>query len=576
MEGKEKGGGVISRFVEIYELLDTSVQGAIREAIDQLIALRRDRLELLDREGTEGFEQAVRNAVEGLGLDVGWMIYEYADANHAVGSVDSAAISGWKKRLVEGYVPPCVEQSMKEKGAFIPEPGEECPSCPVGPGEGQGCAIASLRTNGKWYGAIGVRASRNILSNKLVASAIGLLARDIASALSRLETNARAAALERQIATAQRLEALGRLAGGVAHDFNNLLTVILSSCTFVEESLGRTGETTEDLKTIRRSAESATRLTRQLLAFSRRQILEPEEVDLNLLVDQMSKMLGRLIGEDIELVLELSDEPVVVNADSGQLEQIIVNLAVNARDAMPTGGKLLIETARVHLDEAYTATHHQVIPGNYALLAVTDTGCGMDEDTKARIFEPFFTTKERGVGTGLGLATVYGIVKQSGGFIWVYSEPEKGATFKIYLPLAESEKGTGRRQAVTPKQLTGTETILVVEDDPAVLSITERILKKHGYTVHTAQNIHRAREVAESLEHLDMLLTDVVMPGGSGKDVADLLKERFPALKVLYTSGYTENAIVHYGVLEAGVKFIHKPYTATALLERVRTVLDEG
>ncbi|MEW5959878.1 MAG: ATP-binding protein, partial [Chloroflexota bacterium] len=366
------------------------------------------------------------------------------------------------------------------------------------------------------------------------------------------------------------------LAGGIAHDFNNILVVITG---YSELLLARYFDPTEParkyIEEIKKAGERAAGLTQQLLAFSRKQVLQPKILNLNEVVANMEKMLQRLIGEDVELIPQLHPGLGLVKVDPGQTEQIILNLVINARDAMPQGGKIIIETDNVELDELYIRQHNQVEPGLYTLLAVSDTGVGMNEEIQARIFEPFFTTK--GQGTGLGLSTVYGIVKQSGGEIWVYSEPGVGTTFKIYLPRVEATERPVEPQPGLEDRPAGTEMVLLVEDEEAVRTLARQVLELSGYTVLEARHGGEALLLcAQQPGPIHLLLTDVVMPGGlNGRELAERLKSLYPKLKVLYMSGYTDDAMVHHGVLEQGIHFLQKPFTPGALAQKVRAVLDE-
>jgi two-component system, cell cycle sensor histidine kinase and response regulator CckA len=382
--------------------------------------------------------------------------------------------------------------------------------------------------------------------------------------------------LQEQLQLSQKMEAVGRLAGGVAHDFNNILTAILGYADIVLGQLPEGPGLREDILEIRKAGERAADLTRRLLAFSRKQILAPREINLNETVSGMGGMLRRVIGEDVRLVTALDPSLDIVRADPGQIEQVIMNLAVNARDAMPDGGDLRIETLNVAFDEDYSSSHFGLVPvGRYVLIAVSDTGVGMDAATQARIFEPFFTTKEKGKGTGLGLAMVYGIVKQSGGFIWVYSEPGLGTTFKVYLPRVESTDAP-RAPAVQSVEQRGSETILLVEDDAGIRVLARRVLEQRGYRVAAAATPAAALGLPEAtLSAVDLLLTDVVMPEISGRKLADTLQERHPRIKVLFMSGYTDSAIVDKGILEAGVSFLQKPFTPDALARKVRETLEQ-
>jgi signal transduction histidine kinase/CheY-like chemotaxis protein len=381
--------------------------------------------------------------------------------------------------------------------------------------------------------------------------------------------------LEQQLRHAQKMEAVGRLAGGVAHDFNNILSVILSYTEMYLEELNHQDPFRLDLEEIHKAAMRAVALTRQLLAFSRKQILQPRIVDINRTVNSLATMLHRLLGEDIELSLLTTPRTGAIHADPGQIEQVIVNLAVNARDAMPTGGKLTIETANVDLDEAFAASHFNVKPGHYVMLAVSDTGVGMDEVTRSQIFEPFFTTKEPDKGTGLGLAMVFAIVDQSGGTIWVYSEVGRGTTFKIYLPRAKRTSETSSIPVLTTAPTGGSETILLVEDDEAVRVLVRTILRRQGYNVLEAQNGGEAFLISEQFQGpIHVLLADVIMPRMSGRQIAERLSSLRTDMKVLYMSGYTDDAIVIHGVIESSMAFIQKPFSSETLLRKVRDVID--
>lgn len=381
--------------------------------------------------------------------------------------------------------------------------------------------------------------------------------------------------LEGQYQQSQKLEALGRLAGGVAHDFNNLLNVILGYCEILL-ARAEPGDTRfAEIIEIQKAGTSGAGLTRQLLAFSRKQIIEPTLLDLNAVVSDMQPMLGRLIGEAVTFALALRSTLGLVKADRGQIEQIVLNLAVNARDAMPDGGTLTIETANVDLDVNYPATHLAVTPGPYVVLTVTDTGAGMSEHVLARLFEPFFTTKDPGQGTGLGLATVHGIVAANGGCINVYSEIDRGTSFKVYFPMAEAVDQVAEMPPPSPPQsLGGTETVLVVEDSQGLRELTRRLLQQQGYTVLVAASANEALKMFAGDVPIDLMLTDVVLPGRSGPDLTRQLMEQWPALRVIYMSGYTEDAIVQRGVMSLGSAFLQKPFTAEALGRKMRETLD--
>lgn len=380
-------------------------------------------------------------------------------------------------------------------------------------------------------------------------------------------------ALEEQFQQAQKMEAIGRLAGGVAHDFNNLLTAILGYCELMLADLDESDPLHADISEIQKAGERAAGLTRQLLAFSRKQIIEPTVLDLNVVVSDMRAMLERLIGEDVKVVLKLQPEPALVTADRGQLEQILMNLSVNARDAMPKGGTLTIETSQVELDETYAKAHLSARPGHYVMLGVSDTGTGMTAEVQARVFEPFFTIKEPGKGTGLGLATVHGIVLRSEGSIDVCSEVGRGSSFRLYLPTAKATEAALEPEPPIHRSHAGTHTVLLVEDAEGLRDLARRLLQRQGYTVLVAGNAQEALQLFEDNASIDLVLTDVVMPGGSGPDLARKLVERRPALKVIYMSGYTDEAIVQHGVLNPGIAFLPKPFSSESLERKIQETL---
>ena len=380
--------------------------------------------------------------------------------------------------------------------------------------------------------------------------------------------------LEQQFQQAQKMEAIGLLAGGVAHDFNNLLTVILGFCELLLADLDSADPRQADIAEIQKAGTRAAVLTRQLLAFSRKQIIEPTRLDLNAVVTDMQVMLRRLIREDVKVVLGLRPELAFVKADRGEVEQIVMNLAVNGRDAMPKGGILTIETANVELDEHYANTHVAVKPGPYVVLTVTDTGTGMTPQVQARLFEPFFTTKEPGKGTGLGMATVYGIVTRSGGSVGVSSEVGRGTSFKVYFPKADAAETVVDAPVPPAPPGAGTQTVLLVEDEDGLRELTKRLLLRQGYTVLVAGDADEAIRLFDGHLSIDVVLTDVVMPGASGPELVRQLVARRPSLKVIYMSGYTDEAIVHHGVLNPGIAFVHKPFTSETLGRKIRDVLD--
>ena len=397
-------------------------------------------------------------------------------------------------------------------------------------------------------------------------------------AIQEVETRAEHKRLENQFIQAQKMEVIGNLAGGVAHDFNNMLGVIMGYSEIIMLKLPVEDPVREHVEQIQHAAERALGLTRQLLVFSRKQTVLPVVLDLNATLGSLNKMLRQLIDENIDLRIVAGRELGRINADSGYIGQVLMNLVINARDAMPNGGKLIVETGNALLDENYAGTHAGVIPGNYVMLAVSDTGAGMTDEVKAHLFEAFFTTKPKGKGTGLGLATCQTIVQQSGGHIGVYSEVGRGTTFKIYFPRVEQPLEVGARPIQTGSLPRGTETLLVVEDEPSVRHLARGILEAQGYHVLSAANGQEGLRVAR--EHkgapIRLVVTDVIMPEMGGKAMADWLKTTYPDLKTLFTSGYTDEAIAHDGVLDAGVEFLPKPYTPAILTRKVRELLDNG
>jgi two-component system, cell cycle sensor histidine kinase and response regulator CckA len=415
-------------------------------------------------------------------------------------------------------------------------------------------------------------AQQKVLMILASTAAAALESASLHTQVMRAEQNYR---LEEQLRHSQKMEAIGQLAGGVAHDFNNLLTAINGYSSLALQRANPDSRTKTYLEEIKKAGDRAANLTRQLLAFGRKQMLKPVALNLNEVVFDMNKMLRRLIGEDIKFDAKLDPQLKKIKADPGQIEQVLVNLVVNSRDAMPQGGALTIETANFEVDQQYTGKLLALPPGGYVMLAVSDTGCGMSIETKARIFEPFFTTKDKGRGTGLGLSTVYGIVKQSGGNIWVYSEPNRGTTVKVYLPQFDCDKEQAERPGVEKAAPRGSETILLVEDEDVVRGLARQILQQAGYNVLDAGSGDEAlRMCREHSDPIHLLLTDVVMPETSGKEIAQSLTSLRPGTCVLFMSGYTDDAIVHHGVLDSNVEFIQKPFTPVALARKVREVLD--
>jgi two-component system, cell cycle sensor histidine kinase and response regulator CckA len=539
--------GVIAVFAR--QQLSTAVLEAMEAVANQIaVGISRKQTEEFLRETNEMLESLVRAVpLAVISLDREARVLQWNPA--------AERIFGWSSAEVVGKPLPTVpDEERREFEAILDGDWK---------GESRSdLKLRRLRKDGKlidvslWTAALRDRKGQIVASLRLFA--------DVTDRMR----------LEEQFRQAQKMEAIGRLAGGVAHDFNNILTVIGGFCDVVLDAIPHEDPVVSDLVEIKKAADRAASLTRQLLIFSRRQILSPKILDLNALIRDMQKMLARILGEDVDLRLALAESLGQIEADPGQIEQVLLNLAINARDAMPNGGQLLIEAKNAALDAAYIDVHFEAKVGEYVLLSFSDNGVGMDTQTKSHVFEPFFTTKTEGKGTGLGLATIYGIVKQSRGFIAVFSEPGKGTTFKIYFPRFDKSPASGKTGAARTVSLTGTETVLLAEDEVTLRVLAERVLRKSGYRVLSA------RDGAEAIRLLDshdgpfhLLVTDVVMPQAGGRQVAEHALRRFPELKVLYISGYTDDAVVLNGVLEAEVAFLQKPFSPDALLRKVRELL---
>ncbi len=494
-------------------------------------------------------------------LDITW-----ADTERGRGPVGTAIRTGQ----------PCVARDMLSDPRFVPWREEAAKRGYVS------VAALPLIFKGQVLGSLNIYAAEPAAFDEQELTLMTELAGDLAFGISSLQAHAHreeaTEALrqkEEQLRQSQKMEAVGRLAGGVAHDFNNLLTAILGYGNFLKASFESGDKRLEDVKEILASAERAAGLTRQLLAFSRKQVLAPRVLDLNAVVSNIDKMLRRIIGEDIKFTLRLDPGLKRARVDPGQIEQVAMNLAVNARDAMPEGGDLLIETSNAVFDEQSPGRHDVIPPGSYVMLAVSDTGYGMDEQTKSRLFEPFFTTKEKGKGTGLGLSTVYGIVKQSGGHIWVYSELGKGSVFKIYLPATERSSEPFIEEPAGSPKLKGSETVLLVEDEDLVRNLFRRALKSNGYKVIEAKTgAEGLQAFRRHLDRIQLVVTDMVMPGGGGKILGDQIHALRPDVKIIYMSGYTDEAILRHGQLGSGMVFLQKPLAPNRLLVKVRQVLD--
>ncbi|MGH9719665.1 MAG: PAS domain S-box protein [Bryobacteraceae bacterium] len=427
----------------------------------------------------------------------------------------------------------------------------------------------ALRDAGLW---IHRRKDGRILHVQVNAHSVQLSGRD--SVLTLITDVTERRVLEEQLRQSQKMEAVGRLAGGIAHDFNNLLTVIAGYSSLLVDKMNPADEHRVFVQEILLSSQRAAALTQQLLAFSRRQVLQPQQLDLNVVVERSRKLLERLIGEDVRLTYSLRKDLWPVHADPGQIEQVIMNLAVNARDAMPHGGILSIETSHTVLGDEYSLEHVDVKPGSYVVLAVTDNGHGMDAETRSRVFEPFFTTKDQGKGTGLGLSMVYGIVKQSGGNVWVYSEPGHGTTFRVYLPKSAALAGAGpEAEAVTPLRGRVSGSILLVEDEQGVRRLAARMLEERGYTVLTAQSGKEALQLCAERDRIDLLLSDLVLPDTDGLNLASLIAEKYPGIRVVFMSGYTEHAALQRGAFAPGALFLQKPFTPAALENKIQEAM---
>jgi len=555
-----------------------SVLQAVRN-VNQLITKVKSRERLL--------QGACDNLIKTRGYNSAWIalierVREFITVAQAgVGNGFPAMVDGLKR----GELTQCMHQAVDQSGVLVvADPAVECGDCPLlGIYAGKARLIARLEHEGRIYGFITVTVSVGMALDDEERNLFKEVAGDIAFALYniKLEEERKRAEeerkkLEAQLSQAQKMEAIGTLAGGVAHDFNNLLTVIIGNAELALMDVIKDESLRKRIEETLKAGERAASLTRQLLAFSRKQIITPRVLDFNEILTGIEKMLGRLIGENVELLTILEPALWQVEVDPGQMEQVIMNLAVNSRDAMPKGGKLTIETANIDLRESYFHKHGiEEKPGSYVMLTISDTGSGMSKETQEHIFDPFFTTKEVGKGTGLGLSTVYGIIKQSNGFVWVYSKPGQGSTFKLYLPRAEGDADSGEKQRFPVIKLDGSETILIVEDDEGLRKFAQNVLQQHGYRVLDAENGEEALKIGKEHEgSIDLMITDVVMPMMGGKEAAERLQPFYPGMKVIYMSGYTNNAIVEHGVLAPGLNFLQKPFSAEGLARKVREALD--
>jgi len=552
---------------------------AIRN-VNQLITREKDRSRLI--------QGACENLAATRGFNSAWITLvdeTKKPIQYAESGLDESFLP-LKESLERGSLPPCAQKALDQAGTTVMEDVfAQCVDCPVRSSyRGQAAFSVRLEHEGRIYGVLTASVPLAFARDGEEQGLFEEVGEDIGFALFNIDREEQLGAaeeekkrMEEQFRQAQKMEAVGRLSGGIAHDFNNLMTIVMGNADLTLMDMPEDDPIRESVIQIREAGGRAASLTRQILAFSRRQIVEPVVLNLNELALGVDKMLRRIIGEDVDLETVLGSDLGRVEADPGQLEQVMMNLAVNARDAMPGGGKLTIETANVELDREYARNHFAVTPGSYVMLAVSDTGMGMTEEVRSQIFEPFFTTKEVGKGTGLGLSTVYGIVKQADGHIWVYSEPGKGATFKIYLPRVEKAGQALKQVDTMPESLQGSETVLVVEDDPQLRNMAFKILERHGYTVLVAEGGQPAIQIAETYgEKIDLVVTDVVMPEMSGKEAAERIKTLRPDIKVLFMSGYTDNAIVHHGILDRDIAFLQKPFTPNGLARKVKEVLTGG
>jgi two-component system, cell cycle sensor histidine kinase and response regulator CckA len=513
----------------------------------QQLQIYRIRRQIAARE--ELFELISENAADMIAV-------VNADGTRAYNSPSYERLLGYSPEELRGTI--AFEQVHPDDRAKVVEAAEGAKRS----GQGKRVEYRMRHKDGRW---VSLESTASVIrDNKGQVQKLVIVNRDVSERKQ----------LEEQLQMAQKVEAIGRLSGGIAHDFNNILGVIIGYTEALQERIPAQNEFREAIDEIQRAGKRAASLTQQLLAFSRKQVLEPKILDLNAVVRDMEKMLDSLMGEHIELDLQLSDSPGMVKADRTQLEQVVLNLGVNARDAMPGGGKIIIETSKIAMDEANPGRPAYMQPGDYVLLKVTDTGCGMTRDVQAHIFEPFFTTKEKGKGTGLGLATVYGVVKQSGGYILVDSEAGKGAAFNIYLPLIETPAQVAQQPRAPVKRVRKNgATILLVEDEASLRKLTGDVLREMGYIVHEAADAAQALEIAKKCGPIDLLLSDVVMPGMSGRALADALAISHPDTRVLFMSGYAHGEIAKQGVLNAGTAILHKPFRREELIRRVEESL---